>query len=83
MRLKNKIVAVVSSAKAKKIAAASLLIAVSGAAMAAGDDPGLDAITELATKAGLYIAAAAATAAVVAGGFWAIGMMKKTFSRAG
>lgn len=83
MRINNKLVAVATSAKAKQIGAAALLIAVSGAAFAAGEDPGLDAINELGTKAGTYIAAAAAAAAVIAGGFWAIGMMKKAFSRAG
>lgn len=83
MRINKKIVAVVSSAKAKQVAAAALLIGVTGAAFAAGEDPGLDAISALAVKAGTYIAAAAAAAVVIAGGFWGIGMMKKAFSRAG
>lgn len=82
MRIKEKIAAAVSSSSVQKAYAAVFAVAASGAAMAA-DDPGLDAIGELATRAGGYITAAAAAAVVVAGGFWGISMMKKAFSRAG
>jgi hypothetical protein len=58
-------------------------LAFTGLAMAADPDPGLDAISGLATRAAAYIAAAAAVALVVAGGFWGITFMKKAFSRAG
>lgn len=67
---------------ARRAAVAGGALVLSGAAMAA-DDPGLDAIGELATRAGTYIAAATAAAVVIAGGFWALRMMKKAFSKAG
>ena len=54
-----------------------------GVAMAADADPGLDAINGLTARATSYITAAAAVAVVVAGGFWGISFMKKAFSRAG
>lgn len=59
-------------------------MAISGLAMAAaGDDPGLDAINELGSKATIYIVAATAAAVVISGGFWSLRMMKKAFSKAG
>lgn len=53
-----------------------------GAAFAA-DDPGVAAITALSSSATTYITAAFAVAVLVAGGFWGIKMMKKSFSKAG
>lgn len=45
-------------------------------------DPGVEAINGLGSKAGLYIAAAFTVAVLVAGGFWGIRMMKKSFGAA-
>lgn len=53
----------------------------SGVAMA--DDPGVTAISALATTAQTYITAAFGVAVLVAGGFWGIKMMKKAFGKAG
>ncbi|MNR75991.1 Phage major coat protein, Gp8 [compost metagenome] len=61
----------------------ALLGLVNSAMAAVGDDPGVDAINELSSKATLYIGAAFAVAVLVAGGFWGIKMMKKSFSKAG
>lgn len=57
------------------------VLVASGAAMAA-DDPGVAAITGLATSAQVYITAAFSVAVLIAGGFWGISMMKKAFSKA-
>jgi hypothetical protein len=64
-------------------AVATLGLIAAGNAMAQADaDIGVTAINGLATKATLYIAAAFAVAVLVAGGFWGIRMMKKSFGAA-
>ena len=66
-----------------KAAVAGALMLSTGLAMAqATDDPGVTAINALSSKATTYITAGFAVALVVAGGFWGIAMMKKTFSKA-
>lgn len=55
-------------------------LAFSGAAMA--DDPGVTAINALGATATTYITAAFTVAVLVAGGFWGIKMMKKSFGAA-
>lgn len=66
-----------------KAAVAALLAIASAASMAQTTDPttdqGVQAITDLGTKASSYIAAAFTVAVLVAGGFWGIKMMKKAF----
>ena len=62
----------------------TLALVTSGHAMAQASaaDPGVDAITQLGAKATTYIAAAFTVAVLVAGGFWGIRMMKKSFGAA-
>lgn len=55
---------------------------VSYAQTAPATDQGVQAITELSTKATAYIGAAFTVAVLVAGGFWGISMMKKAFNKA-
>lgn len=45
-------------------------------------DPGVQAISDLQAKATTYITAAFGVAVLVAGGFWGIRMMKKSFGAA-
>jgi hypothetical protein len=66
--------------KLKQIAVAVGAVALSGVAMAA-DLPGVAEIEQLKTDAVVYISAATAAVVVVAGGFWAISMIKRTFSK--
>lgn len=63
-----------------KLAVVGALVTASGFAMA--DDPGVTAINGLAATATSYIAAAFAVAVLVAGGFWGIKMMRKSFNKA-
>jgi hypothetical protein len=65
----------------KGLVAAGALVA-TGFVFAA-DDPGVAAITALSAQATVYISAAFAVAVLIAGGFWGIKMMKKSFSKAG
>lgn len=51
-------------------------------AQATGGDPGVQAITDLSTKATSYTTAAFGVAVLVAGAFWGIRMMKKSFGAA-
>lgn len=57
------------------------VMVLSGAALAA-DDPGVTAINALSGTATTYITAAFGVAVLVAGGFWGIKMMKKSFGAA-
>lgn len=70
----------------KDKAAVGALLAVASAASFAqstgSGDAGIDAINGLSTKASSYIAAAFTVAVLVAGGFWGIRMMKKSFGAA-
>lgn len=71
-------------AAVKKIAGfGTLALVTAGHAMAqTGTDPGVQAITDLSDKATTYITAAFGVAVLVAGGFWGIRMMKKSFGAA-
>lgn len=60
----------------------ALVLVTAGNAMAQAADPGVAAITDLSAKATTYIGAAFAVAVLVAGGFWGIRMMKKSFGAA-
>ena len=62
------------------VAVGALVVAASASATG---DPGVDAITALSGTATTYITAAFGVAVLVAGGFWGIKMMKKSFSKAG
>lgn len=62
------------------VAVTGLMLA--GLAQAQETDAGVNAITALGAKATLYIAAAFTVAILVAGGFWGIRMMKKSFGAA-
>jgi len=58
-------------------------LALSGLALAQeGSDPGVAAITALGAKATTYTTAAFGVAVLVAGAFWGIRMMKKSFGAA-
>jgi hypothetical protein len=70
-------------ASADKVAVAVTGMVLTGLAMAQTADPGVDAITDLSGKATTYITAAFGVAVLIAGGFWGIKMMKKSFSKAG
>ena len=79
----TKIVSRFVSAKDKAAVATLLALASAGAfAQTGATDIGVDAINELSAKAASYIAAAFTVAVLVAGGFWGIRMMKKSFSAA-
>jgi hypothetical protein len=68
----------------KKVAGVgTLALVTAGHAMAqTATDPGVQAITDLSSKATTYITAAFGVAVLTAGGFWAIHMMKKSFGAA-
>lgn len=72
------------SNKVRAQVAALIALSLAGAnAMAqAVPDQGVQAITDLSSKATSYITAAFTVAVLVAGGFWGISMMKKAFSKA-
>jgi len=74
--------AAMKKAALKVSAIPALALVTAGHAMAQGGDPGVDAITELGAKATSYIGAAFTVAVLVAGGFWGIRMMKKSFGAA-
>jgi Phage major coat protein, Gp8 len=61
---------------------ASLAAASIGSAFAQASDPGVTAITDLSAKATSYTTAAFGVAVLVAGAFWGIRMMKKSFGAA-
>lgn len=67
----------------KKAAAAGSVLLLSAPAVFAqttgSGDPGVDAITNLSSKATSYTTAAFGVAVLVAGAFWGIRMMKKSF----
>jgi hypothetical protein len=67
-----------------RVAVGALLAVASAASFAqeTGTDQGVEAINALSSKAATYIAAAFTVAVLVAGGFWGIRMMKKSFSAA-
>jgi hypothetical protein len=67
-----------------KVAVGATSLALSGLALAqtAPADPGVEAITNLTTKATSYTTAAFGVAVLVAGAFWGIRMMKKSFGAA-
>lgn len=69
------------AAKAAAIPALALVTAGHVMAQETGDQ-GVEAINALGAKATVYIAAAFTVAVLVAGGFWGIRMMKKSFGAA-
>jgi hypothetical protein len=75
--------AAMKKAALKASGVATLALVTAGHAMAqTATDPGVEAITNLGAKATTYIAAAFTVAVLVAGGFWGIRMMKKSFGAA-
>lgn len=75
--------AAMKKAVLKVSAVPALVLVTAGHAMAQTvADPGVAAIGELSAKATSYITAAFAVAVLVAGGFWGIRMMKKSFGAA-
>jgi hypothetical protein len=75
--------AAMKNAAAKASGVATLALVTTGHAMAqAAGDQGVQAITDLGTKATTYIAAAFTVAILVSAGFWGIRMMKKSFGAA-
>lgn len=75
--------AAMKKAALKASSVATLALVTAGHAMAqTAADPGVAAINELSGKATTYISAAFAVAVLVAGGFWGIRMMKKSFGAA-
>lgn len=68
--------------RAAAVATVAVLTAPAAFAQTTGTDAGIDAINELGTKATSYIGAAFTVAVLVAGGFWGIRMMKKSFGAA-
>ena len=67
----------------RAVASATVLALTAPFAMAQeAGDPGVQAITDLSSKAQTYITAAFGVAVLVAGGFWGIRMMKKAFGAA-
>lgn len=71
-------------ALARRIGAGATLAVVAASNAMAQDatDAGVTAINALSARATTYIAAAFAVAVLVAGGFWGIRMMKKSFGAA-
>jgi hypothetical protein len=75
--------AAMKKAVLKVSAIPALALVTAGHAMAqTATDPGVEAITNLGSKATTYITAAFTVAILVAGGFWGIRMMKKSFGAA-
>lgn len=75
--------AAIKNAALKASGVATLALVTAGHAMAqTAADPGVQAITDLSSKATTYITAAFGVAVLVAGGFWGIRMMKKSFGAA-
>lgn len=68
--------------KASGVATLALVTTGHAMAQATGGDQGVQAITDLGTKATTYIAAAFTVAILVSAGFWGIRMMKKSFGAA-
>lgn len=69
------------AARASAVVVTGVLMAPMAFAQTAAD-PGVTAITDLQSKATTYITAAFGVAVLVAGGFWGIKMMKKSFGAA-
>lgn len=63
----------------QQLAVGATGLVLSGLAAAQTADPGVDAITALGSKATAYTGAAFGVAVLVAGAFWGIRMMKKSF----
>lgn len=75
--------AAMKKAARKASAVGTLALVTAGHAMAqTAQDPGVEAITALGSKATTYVTAAFGVAVLVAGGFWGIRMMKKAFGAA-
>jgi Phage major coat protein, Gp8 len=70
------------SRNAVALAVVAVLAAPAAFAQTATPDAGVTAINDLSSKATTYISAAFAVAVLVAGGFWGIRMMKKSFGAA-